>query len=89
MAITEIIKGHLNEALGSNKDLAETRLKICRDCLLYDHRSYGDICNDNLYLNPETDEVSSFPRNGYFRGCGCRLKAKTTLPTAHCPANKW
>ena len=89
MGITEIIKGHLNEALESNKDLSEERLTICKDCPLFKKKSYGMTCNANLYLNPETNETSFRPKPGFYKGCGCRLKAKTTLEDAHCPAYKW
>lgn len=89
MEITEIIKGHINEALNANQDLSEERIKICKQCPLYIKKSYGEVCNNELFLNKETGDVSVYPKNGYYRGCGCRLKAKTTLITAHCPVGKW
>lgn len=89
MGVSDIIKGHINEAIGANEDLSKNRLEICRKCKLYKKASYGEICNNNLFLNPETDEVSVFPKQGFYKGCGCRLAAKTTLSTAHCPAKKW
>ena len=47
------------------------------------------MCNSNLWLNPQTGDVRTEQENGYYRGCGCRLQAKTTLSTASCPAKKW
>lgn len=47
------------------------------------------MCNRKLYLNPETDDVSLEPKKGYFKGCGCRTKAKTRLLNEKCPAGKW
>lgn len=89
MGVTDIIKGHLNEVLNVNQELSEMRFKICRNCPLYIKKSYGEVCNNELFLNPNTNEILHYPNNGFYRGCGCRLSAKTTLPTAHCPANKW
>lgn len=86
--IGQIVTGHVNEALGLNKDISVERMKICKRCPLY-KASLGGICNPKLWLNPKTGDVTSIKRVGYYKGCGCRLSAKTTLPTAHCPANKW
>ena len=35
--------------------------------------SYFD---SNLWLNPETNEVSTEPKNGFIRGCGCHILIK-------------
>ena len=40
-------------------------------------------------IDPKTEKISFEPKQGYVAGCGCRLKAKTTLPNAHCVINKW
>ena len=47
------------------------------------------MCNNKLWLNPITKDVSLDKKDGYVRGCGCVLSAKTRLPNAVCPANKW
>lgn len=88
MEIGQIVKGHLNEVLGLNKDIKQERLKICYSCPLYS-KKLGGVCNNKLYMNPLTGEVSSQPKDGFKKGCGCRLLSKTTLPEAHCPLNKW
>lgn len=88
MDIGNIVNGHINELLGLNKDIAEIRINICKKCPIYSPRM-GGICNSKLWINPETDDVSLEPLDGYVRGCGCRLQAKTTLPDANCVANKW
>lgn len=86
--IGNIVQGHINEALGLNKDIKSERLKICYTCPLYSKR-LGGICNNKLYLNPTTGDLSTERKDGYVNGCGCRLLSKTTLPKAHCPLNKW
>jgi hypothetical protein len=79
LEIGNIVKGHLNEVLGLNKDLKEQRLRICYMCPLYS-KKYGGICNNKLFLNPITGDVSLSKKEGYKQGCGCRILAKTTLP---------
>lgn len=89
MSIKQIIQGHVNEALGKNDTLAEQRMSICKACPLYKMSSFGPICNPALYLNPTTNVASERKEEGMYKGCGCRLNAKTRLEDAHCPANKW
>lgn len=89
MGLMDIIKGHLNELTDKHKDMSEERMEICEQCPLYSEKPYGLVCDNSLWLNPETNETSTFAKRGFHRGCGCRLKAKTTLRGNHCPANKW
>lgn len=88
MDVGAIVNGHVNEMLGLNKDISEARLKICKKCPIYSTQ-FGGICNGKLYLNPETGDVSTTKKDGYVKGCSCRLNAKTTIITEHCPAKKW
>ena len=88
MIIGDIIQGHLNEVLGLNQDISEKRLKICYACPLYSNK-FGGLCNNQLYVNIITGDISDYEKPGYKNGCGCRLKAKTSLPNAKCPINKW
>lgn len=88
MEIGNIIKGHVNEAFGLNKDISKERLEICYECPLYSTK-FGGLCNNRLWFNPETGDVSMIKKQGYKNGCGCRLLSKTTLPHAVCPIGKW
>lgn len=88
MEIGQIVKGHMNELLGLNKDISEERLKVCYSCPLYSTK-FGGLCNNRLWLNPNTGDVSTSEQEGYIHGCGCRLLAKTKLPGASCPLKKW
>lgn len=88
MDIGNIIHGHVNEALNINEDLSKERLKICNNCPIHSEK-FGGLCNNKLWLNKETGDVSLYQKDGYIRGCGCRTSAKTRLPNAHCPAGKW
>ena len=65
----------------------QERLEICNKCPILDKKYM--ICDKALWLNPKTKRVSSEFKKGYYRGCGCRLKAKTTLIDEHCPAKLW
>lgn len=88
MEIGNIVKGHINEMLGLNKDISEGRLKICHKCPLYSTK-FGGLCNNRLWLNKKTGDVSLIKKEGYQRGCGCRLLAKTKLLNAQCPLGEW
>lgn len=88
MEVKQIIQGHVNELFNINEDISKNRLKICYSCPLYS-RKYGGICNDKLWLNVNTGDVSMDKKPGYKHGCGCRLLAKTRLSNAVCPVGKW
>lgn len=89
MEIGNIIEGHINEFFGLNTDIKSERLKICKKCPLYSIKLGQEICNNNLYLNKDTGDISIEPKIGYKRGCGCRLQAKLTILDASCPLGKW
>lgn len=78
----------MNELLGKNKTMSELRLDVCKVCPIYSHK-FGGLCNNKLWLDPETNDVSFEKKDGYINGCGCRLQAKTTIASASCPVNKW
>ena len=61
------------------------RLAICRKCPIYNNGR----CNSKLYLNPNTNEVSTYPKTGYIRGCNCIMTVKAKNPYNHCIAGKW
>lgn len=88
MEIRNIIQGHLNEVLNKNEDLHQQRLQICTKCPIYS-KKLGGVCNRKLYLNPVNGDISLDQKDGYYRGCGCRINAKTRLVNATCPAKKW
>lgn len=88
MNVGEIIQGHWSELLGQNSNLSEKRLNICYSCPIYSSR-FGGQCNNKLWLNPNTGDVSTVKKDGYKNGCGCRLNAKTRLVNTSCPLGKW
>lgn len=72
------------------KDLARIRMNICKRCPLYKNKYFlFPVCNEKLYLNPITNDVSTTPKEGYRRGCGCNLEYRTLNPTQHCINGKW
>jgi hypothetical protein len=89
MSIKQILVGHLNELINRGEDLYDMRIQICKKCPLYKEGKLGPICNPELYLNLLTNETNHIGGEGYGRGCGCRLNAKTRLEDAECPNNKW
>lgn len=89
MSFKDIILGHINELTGSEKELAEKRLKICIECPLFSD-IFGGVCDRRKAMDPETGEVARYKKTPkYVRGCGCRMLAKATLPWAECVAGKW
>ena len=88
MNILNIIEGHVNEFANINNEISKNRLKICYKCPLYS-RIFGGICNNRLWMDADTGDVSVEERSGYIRGCGCRLLAKTRVANETCPADKW
>lgn len=88
MQIIDIVQGHANELFNINNEISKKRLKICYSCPLYFKR-LGGVCNNKLWLNVITGDVSTTKKDGYVRGCGCRVNAKTRLPNAVCPTGKW
>ena len=89
MLVKQILEGHINELLGKEEALHKQRMAICLKCPLFKNGTFGPICNPDLYLNPTTGVFNHTGGLGFFRGCSCRLNAKTRLEDAHCPANKW
>ena len=67
--------------------MVEERTKICRKCPICDIQKW--VCNARLFLNPDTNEVSNSPKEGFIKGCGCLLSRKIPDMNKHCPAKKW
>lgn len=90
MGLNAILNGHINELFGLNKDISKARLQVCRECPLYKRSVVlGEICNNKIWYNPSTENISEVQIEGYINGCGCRLKAKTTSSSVVCPLGKW
>lgn len=86
----DILHGHINEVLKKEEDLSQSRLEICKNCpLLKISNAFGPICDSTKYISPDGTNWDVVYHNGWIRGCGCRLKAKTRLNNAHCIINKW
>ena len=65
----------------------EKRKEICLSCPIYSPSR--KICNPKLWINPDNDDVSTHPKSGYIRGCGCAVLVKMKNMALHCIANKW
>lgn len=64
-----------------------SRYNICEHCGIFDQDR--KICNGDLYINPETNDVSIKPKSGYIKGCSCYIPRKVLNAQAKCPAGKW
>jgi hypothetical protein len=88
----EIASGHINElrskiGLANENDeyIFAKREKICDACPLKN----GNSCDTQKWIDPITLEISKMPKNGFIRGCGCRLSAKQKSKYSNCPAGFW
>lgn len=84
----DILEGHMNELLHKQEDISFKRLQICDQCPIVNHTVLGMMCDSNKWIN-KNDEVSFEAKEGFTRGCGCRMSAKSTLEQAHCIIGKW
>ena len=64
----------------------EERLAICKRCPLY---SVQGKCNSSLWMNPNTNDVSTYAKIGFVRGCNCLISIKAKNMINHCVAGKW
>jgi hypothetical protein len=65
----------------------EERFEICKKCPIYEPNKQR--CNSNLWINPDTNQISTTYKNGYVRGCGCYISVKAKNRNNHCIAGKW
>ena len=76
-----------NKKLNMHEQSIEERKEICKRCPIYS--PVLGLCNPKLWLNPETNEVSTSAKAGYIRGCGCYILIKMRNLNNHCVAGKW
>lgn len=88
MEIGKFIKGQVNKMLGLDNDISEGRLRICYQCPLYSQK-FGGLCNNRLWLNVETGDLSLTEKEGYKNGCGCVVRYKVKNTNSICPLGKW
>lgn len=86
--IFDIVEGNFNRALNRKEEIATKRIQICYSCPLYSQK-LGGKCNNKLWYNPNTGDVSTEQKDGYKKGCGCILKSKVRATNAKCPIGKW
>ena len=87
--VGQIIQGHYNEVTNKEGELYKYRIEICKKCELSIKSSFGLICDSKKCLDPNTKELYHFPKKVLICGCGCRLEAKTRVPSAKCVLGKW
>lgn len=78
----------INKTIEDIEEISKYRLNICYKCPIYSSK-FGGLCNNKIWLNPETGEVSLVSKIGFKRGCGCILNSKTKNINSSCPLNKW
>lgn len=87
---TQIIKGTVNNLLSREEILHKKRIVICKECGLYNKDGvFGPECNNKIFLNPITNEISNIPKSGFYKGCSCVLSSATRVIDKKCPVGKW
>ena len=56
----DVIKGNVNELLGRERDLSETRMRICRSCPLFTD-IMGGICDSKKCIDTTTNKLKYAP----------------------------
>ena len=88
--VGQIIDGWAKDIANKEQKLYDIRMPICKKCPLYtDDVVFHGKCDAKKYYNPNTNELSNLPKEGFINGCGCKLSAKTRLKEAKCVLNKW
>ena len=85
--VGQIAEGWTNYALGREQELSEQRMKICRECPLYNSKK--DTCDSKRCWDTKANKLTDMPGKDVICGCGCRLQAKSRLEKAKCPIKKW
>lgn len=85
--VKEIAEGYTNWALGREDELSEARMKICRECPLYNEDT--DRCDSGRGINIKTEELVKYPGKDIVMGCGCKMQPKSKSPSSKCVLNKW
>jgi len=84
-----IIEGHFNELkslfIEDENIIFSSRENICNNCPM----KSGNNCDSNKYINTRTKEIATYQKEGYIKGCGCRLSAKQKAKKSRCPAGFW
>ena len=65
----------------------EERKRICEECPIFGPAK--EVCNPKLWINPDTNDISTSPKAGYIKGCGCHVYIKMRNLSNHCVAGKW
>lgn len=73
-----------------DKSLIEERMNICKKCPIYkEHSIHGGICDSSKYISKDGQRWSYFKKDGFVKGCGCKLNNKTKYSTNHCIIDLW
>ena len=71
-------------------EFVKKRLEICANCPIVKMDSvWGPICDNKKYISPDGNDWSFFPKDGWKRGCGCKLRYRANSSSKHCIAGKW
>lgn len=85
--VGQIAQGWTNDLLKREQELFESRMKICKECPLYNENT--DRCDVSRCINIKTNEMALGPGKDIVCGCNCYMNKKTRVPSSHCVMKKW
>ena len=85
--VGQIAEGWTKHALGITPDFAEERMKICKQCPLYNKEK--DTCDKKRCWDKENQSVVSYPGKNIVCGCGCYMRAASKVLHKKCVLGKW
>ena len=85
--IGDIVEGYTNYALGKEDDLYEKRIKICRQCPLYNKEK--DKCDSKKCWDKINKKLVDYPGKDIICGCGCIMSKAGRATSKKCVLGKW
>lgn len=88
--VGQIVEGWTKDIVKMEQELHDDRMKICRECPLFDTSSIlGPVCSSKKCYDPETKEVFLYPKSGAICGCGCAMEKASRVKNKKCVLGKW
>ena len=85
----QIAEGHFKEITKQEDELYESRIKICKQCPLYDNSGLREKCSAKKCWNTKTNNIEYAPGPDIICGCNCYLGSKLRVKNAECVLHKW
>ena len=85
--VKQIAEGWTNYALGREQELSESRMKICRECPLYNEEK--DTCDGKRCWDKVNQKLVDYPGKNIVCGCNCYMSAASKSRSKKCILDRW